>query len=683
MKKVLSIILVFCFIFTACPIAFSSEIQSSTETMLKQIKERIGDTSKYEEFNSSCNEYDGKTTYDFYWNTRKNDKYESLSISCNEIGIITSYYKSYSVYNNKPSINKISTDEALEKTSELVKKLNPSISDKLFLEQGNSSSELYSNGFNFRILRKENGIPVKNQGGQITVNENADEIVNFYISYDSDISFIPAENLISKDEAIKSYTDKLGLTAEYMSNYKDKTLTIIPCYVEKNTNHNKYINALTGEVYELTFEDGLRKEESANDSAVGGANLTYAALSDAEIKELDQMENLLDKSEALAIIKKNNLIAPPSGYEISNFSTYKDSYYNNYNSRITYRKENKNGYYGNISYNIDAETGDINSYNFSEYKENSNKTTINKQRAYDLLTNAVNSLGGKIAEEYVETDFYYPEKTNNYENTANITLTREVSGLLYRNDYISASINLQNGKLIRYNKNYTDKVFPSIDNLISKESATDTLFKNINYDIHYIIKDKTATPVYMFDDRKPMIIDGINDVMLNYSLEEEKDKIKKYIDIENHYAKEIINRLSEYNIGFDGNEFKPDTNIIQKDFISFINSVFYREENLYDDILYKRAMQNELIKEDEISPDSYVTRSDAAKFIIRALGLSMVAELDEIYAPVFNDVTENTGSVNILYGLGLIKGDGKGNYNPNAPITRAETAVIIYNYLTK
>ena len=94
-------------------------------------------------------------------------------------------------------------------------------------------------------------------------------------------------------------------------------------------------------------------------------------------------------------------------------------------------------------------------------------------------------------------------------------------------------------------------------------------------------------------------------------------------------------------------------------------------------------MQNELIKEDEISPDSYVTRSDAAKFIIRALGLSMVADLENIYSPVFNDITENIGSVNILYGLGLIKGDGKGNYNPKTPITRAETAVIIYNYLTK
>ncbi len=683
MKKIISILLTLCLIFSITPLVFSSEIQNSTETMLKQIKERIGDTSKYEDFNSSCSEYDGKTTYDFYWSTRKNDRYESFSLSCDSSGIITSYYKSYSAYNDKPSINKIPTDEALKKATELVKNLNPSIADKLYLEHSNNSYELFSNGFSFRIIRKENGIPVKNQGGQITVNENADEIVNFYISYDPDISFLPAENLINKDEAIKSYTENLGLTAEYRSNYKDKELTIVPCYVEKDSNYNKYINAQTGEIYELNFEDSLRKEESTNDSAAGAENLTSSMLSDAEIKELDQMENLLDKNEIISILKKTSLIAPPSGYEISNFSTYKNSYDNKYSSRISYRKEDKNGYFGNISYNIDAETGDINSYSFSEYNNNESKITINKQRAYDLLNNAVKSLGKKVVEEYTETDFYYPETKNNYENTANITLTREVNGLLYRNDYISASINLQNGKLIRFNKSYTDKEFPSVDNLISKDVATETLFKNIDYDICYIINGKTATPVYMFSDKKPIIIDSINNVMLNYSLEEEKEQTKEYSDINNHYAKDIINRLLEYNIGFEGDEFKPDTNIIQKDFISFLTSVFFQENNLYDDILYKRAVQNEIIKEDEINPDSYVTRGDAAKFIIRALGLSMVADLENIYSPVFNDVTENIGSVNILYGLGLIKGDGKGNYNPKTPITRAETAVIIYNYLTK
>ena len=396
------------------------------------------------------------------------------------------------------------------------------------------------------------------------------------------------------------------------------------------------------------------------------------------------MENLLNKNEIISILKKTKLIAPLSGYEISNFSTYKNSYDNKYNSRISYKKEDKNGYYGSISYNIDAETGDINSYNFSEHKNSKDRITINEQRAYDLLNNAVKTLGEKIIKEYIETDFYYPETKNNYGNTGNITLTREINGLLYRNDYISASIDLQNGKLIGYNKSYTEKDFPPVDSLISKDVATETLFNNIDYDIYYIISGKTATPVYMFSDKKPVIIDGIKNVMLNYLLEEEKEQIKKYNDIENHYAKDIINRLLEYNIGFEGENFMPDTNITQKDFISFITSVLLEGNNLYDNnTIYKKAIQNEIIKEDEINPDSYVTRSDAAKFITRALGLSIVAELKNIYVPIFNDVTENIGAVNILYGLGLIKGDGEGNYNPKTPITRAETAVIIYNYLTK
>ena len=67
----------------------------------------------------------------------------------------------------------------------------------------------------------------------------------------------------------------------------------------------------------------------------------------------------------------------------------------------------------------------------------------------------------------------------------------------------------------------------------------------------------------------------------------------------------------------------------------------------------------------------------------RTIGGEDFALLDGIYNNPFNDVTEGVGYVSILYGMGVFKGDGVGNFNPDRNITYAEAAIIIYNYLTR
>ncbi len=37
----------------------------------------------------------------------------------------------------------------------------------------------------------------------------------------------------------------------------------------------------------------------------------------------------------------------------------------------------------------------------------------------------------------------------------------------------------------------------------------------------------------------------------------------------------------------------------------------------------------------------------------------------------------------LLSAMGVLSGDGNGNFNPNREMTRAESIIMIYNYLTR
>ena len=69
--------------------------------------------------------------------------------------------------------------------------------------------------------------------------------------------------------------------------------------------------------------------------------------------------------------------------------------------------------------------------------------------------------------------------------------------------------------------------------------------------------------------------------------------------------------------------------------------------------------------------------------MVSALGYREVADIDGIYKPMFSDVSSNIGSISILAGMKVIGGDGNGNFNPGALLTRGDAAVILYNYLSR
>ena len=184
MKKLLSFLLSLSLCISAFPV-FGAEADEM-ENILLAVKERIPDTEAFEEFNSSVMENNGAKTYSFDWSSNKDELYKSMSVSVLDNGIITNYRfydDSINSYKLTPAINKLGYDEALIKAQKLVDDLNPSIKGEIKVINSNINESLFDNTYRFQLERVVNGVPVYNNTGNVTISENAEEIIRYNLNY--------------------------------------------------------------------------------------------------------------------------------------------------------------------------------------------------------------------------------------------------------------------------------------------------------------------------------------------------------------------------------------------------------------------------------------------------------------------------------------------------------------------
>ncbi|MDP4132485.1 MAG: S-layer homology domain-containing protein [Bacillota bacterium] len=689
MKKILAMILVISMIGTFSCFSFAEQNTEKLQSVLALVKGRIGSTDEYTQFESSYNSYDGIESYSFNWSNNADGAYSNLNVSANGEGIITNYsrYSSNDYQTNrKPSVNKMTADEALKKTHELINKLNPDLKDKVKLENSVDSESLYNDGFNFQIQRYENGIPVSNDRGFVSVSNDATKIMDYSIQYTEGLKFDKTEGVISKDAAKKAFDAKIGIKASWYTEYKDKTRTVYPAYMPNETNR-VYINALTGEKVEMpdTIHPYYAKGDRMTKEA---ASMDSGGFTGAELSEIDNVSGLLSKDEIIKLLKENKTLEYPKDLELNSFRTYKDYYAKDlYYTALSFANDPKDGKddYKYTEYEVNSKTGEIIRY-YTSYNERDIEK-FNAEKAKKSADKALTELAKDKAKEF-------SEGVNQYGN--NFVYTRNVQNLPYPDNCITIGISNE-GKVIGYNVDYSDITFPSVEKIISKEEASKKLFEQVDYNLMYIPtksdeklkRNDKAIIVYAFDEDKTSKIDAFTGKLLGYDSQEYKEEVKEYTDIEGHYAAEQIKTLFRFGIKFDGDKFKPDEVITQQEYLSLLIAAFMPGEMVTikradkPDDLYTKAKNYGLIKDGEIAPDSSVTRADAAKFMIRAMGIEEYAQLSNIYVCPFKDVTKLIGQISILGAMGIFKGDSEGNFNPDKNLTRADSAIVIYNFLSR
>lgn len=692
MKKIVALFLV-CLIMVSQNFAYANEQSDELKNVLEQIKDRIPSTDEYDEFSGSVNTYGDSKRYRFNWSKTEaeNGDYSSLNIQVNEEGIITSYnlYKD-SLYqkNNTASINRMPSDEVLEIAKEMLKKLNPDIAASLKLSKMQKTESLYGSEYAFKVQRYIDDIPVIGNEGSITVSADAKELIGFYINYTDNLKYTAWEHILSKEDAAKSFYQNFGMHLKYADDYSSGEKKIILQY-EPKKEYGIYISALDGSIIKQNDEDTYNRFFASDSTAnkeeyvAGGAQLT-----EAELKEIEKISGLISAADAEKLVRENDVISVDSNYVLVSTNLNRD--YRNkenyiYNLRFEKTESNELEKYAQIysvNVSLDAKTGKILSFNKNgKYTDEEN---IKPEEAKEKAENAVKVLASEHFGE--NPDFIFDEDN---ENKGYCRYIRYVNGIEYQSNYISVGVNLADGSINSYSIVFEENEFVSPEGVLTPEEAHQALFSCIDYSLWYLpLKTEDgykATSVYSSYENN-FTIDAFSGELLYSS---ESEELLPYTDISGHYAEDAINTLAKFGVGFSGGKFNPDENIKQQDYVALLNAAFsYSQPVIIGEKFdytrfYQTANNNGIVKKEEYAPESEINRMDAAVMLVRAIGAEDVAELETIFVPLFADVSNKKGYVAILNAMGVIKGDENGNYNPDNKLTRADAAIILYNYLSR
>ena len=631
--------------------------RENMQKILESVKQRVEIPSECSEFSSRTEEQYGEKVYNFTWNEKDGNK--SVNITCTADGVIINYsingFKSDDK-NNTPNLPKISESDAKKTAENFLKQINPDFPYEIKIDESNGS--IFGNGYTFYIKTYVNGVLFTNGNGSVNIDGTDGYVMGFDLGY-IQADFPSINNAISVDEAKKAYSDKLGLELVYCTYIDEDGNTVAyPVYTQEYS-YDKYINALTGDVVDVTnyrYFTGNKFESAKGDTADSG-------LTEQEIKELDNIDGLISRTALENKLKSNKLLSIPKNINTDNISLYK-----NYDDEYTYAVSMSNDKC-NIYTSVDAKTGEIKYY--SRWGEDDSEVKNNDD-------SALKTLAGDKAKEYK-----YDENSHLY--------VRYVNGIKVIGDYVNVTTN--NGVLTDFSMNYTDTEFPSIENAMSKEDAEKILFDAKDYSIvymqNYTDNTREIIPVYTIDTENINPFTGKFVDYQNKEITENASSKLEYSDIDGHYAEKYIKELAYYGIGFEGGEFKPNEKITQKDFLALLmsingNDIIVLKNNLEQaNWVYRNSAQNSIISEDERDDDAEVTREEAAVYMIRAIGAENYTKYNDIYVTPFNDVTENKGYIALLSAMGVLSGDGNGKFNPNREMTRAESIIMIYNYLTR
>lgn len=669
MKKIISLLLTFCFIAGAVPVMAAGDT-AELETVILSVKERIGNMEEYEEFYANERQgADGSVSYSLRWSDNT-EGYKSAYVNVTSNGTITSYSKSEEYRGETGAkIRNIDRTDILNKAQLLVNELNPHLLGELVLKDNSRFRSLWDLGYSFEVQRVVNGITVPECSGSVTVDEKGENITYFYFDYYQGAEF--EEGLvIHQSDAQKAFMEKSGLVLEYYKEYSEHETIAVPVYVFKDTQTK--ISAIDGSAFvPVKSYNGVLYRGETEDMAADKAEVVMnsamgATLSKTELGELDKISELLTKEEALKLIFDNPYIAIDSNTPLMSYNLNKEGE-NRYIGRFYFGEEHS-------QVSLDMKTGEVQSFYIYRYGDDK-ATAISEEKAEALKAEAAAYLAGEKFKEYK-----YEENSKGY--------IRYVNEIPFRQDTINVRVNTELGIINAYSISYSDCEFKSPENVISPNAAGKMLFSQMLYNVEYernVEGNKTFFRLVYDFESSFMRMDAFTGEISRTNGEDKP--FEGYTDISGHYAEDIINTLALYGIRTEGSEFTPDSEITQSDFAKLLSCIVRR----FDSILLKSdgseaatwLADNGIIDPETYIKDAPVSRLEAAKMTVRAIGGEDFAELKGIYNNPFKDVTKGVGYVSILYGMGVFKGDGAGNFNPERNITYAEAAIIIYNYLTR
>ncbi|HYE81155.1 MAG TPA: YcdB/YcdC domain-containing protein [Clostridia bacterium] len=712
MKRIISIIILTAILFSMLltgPVSAAEDSKVDLKKAIEIAKTAFGFDAKDHDFNSSYSEATtGRKLWYLNWNSTIAGKGSSISVTVDaSTGEIISMNKWEDSIVPAKRIPKYTREEALKVAEELLKKLHPDkLKDTELLDEyrNNLFRPVYSNDiYSFYFMRKIDGINFQDNGIQIQVDKNTLMVRNFNLDWDTVTPVPDSRKAISAAAAKKLYEEKLGLELAYQMIYPDPTgdPELILVYTEKNS--NRPIDAITGEIINQSYYGpmyGIQEKAAASISADSRAYVPTPQ----EQKVIDDSSKYISKEKAIEALMK--YITVDSKYKMDNSSLYGGYRSENatWNFSWSYTDKDKNTY-SYIYGAVDAVTGEVKNFSISSSEDERKPDStpkFTKEQCRDIAEKFLKEIqpakfsASEYREQYYQT---YMDLKN--VSSYNMNFIRKENGVSVPFNNLNVTVSAYTGRVTSFYMNWQNLDFPDAKGVISLEDAYRTLYAKHDlmlkyirlYDYNKYNENITIKLAYMLDNLYGMI-DAKSGQFIDYNGKPVKEEaLVTFTDIKGHKYENDIKLLIELGI-IDSAEskFNPDSKIQQKYFVKLLIKatqpeyypIPYAVSESSDDSYYERAIMQNILSKKDRNPEAVVTKIEASKMIVRALGIGFVADLGNIFNLDVKDAAsitpENKGYAAIAAALELVD-TSAGSYGPAAELTKAETAGMLVRFL--
>lgn len=675
-----------------CSIAFPTFAAESSnlEEAILNAKSKIEIPSSLSEFDSNIYTSDEGTYYNLTWNDEDNNT--RIEITVNDKGDIYSYYSSdRGKRDSSIRFSTYSGEELKNKAIDWLIRVNPDWVAELDIDNADTSGydSIYSDSVYIRFRRIKNGIEFLGNSVSITLSNRTGETLSMHSNWSYDDKIPATSDAIGTSAAGDEFFKLSPLELRYENIDGLAKLVYVP------TQPYIRINARQGG--EIVDEyDYLSKNESVTeDTMASGSNTSADRLTESELANIDEIDGLLSEASLEEIAKslKNTGLdaaeytgisyARGYGYYPKSGDKEKEDYFASLN--FIFNPKSENEYRGTVTLN--AKTGELirfYSYNWSEVKESKVGADEAKKSAETFIAEYSPDQHKKVKASATDEEVY---------SDYNLSFVRYENDIPYYANSISVGVSAETGHITSFSKNWDNEItFENSEGIIDMEAAENNFRSNIGFELSYVYDysqdTKKVELCYAAADKGSFMIDAHTGELTE--IYKEDNRIMP-TDISGHYAEKQILTLVDVGIIeiVDNNTlYRPD-DIITKGELGHLVSRLSYQYYPYDAATAEKMMRNLsiLIPEENFNADAAALREDGAVYIVRAAGYRDIAEISGIFNCTFNDAdkipAEKIGYISIAKGIGIVKGDENGCFNAGDSLTRADAAIMIYNYLAR
>ncbi len=617
-------------------------------------------------------------------------------------------------------------EEAAQRARSFLDKVLAGNEKVTFSDEGEES--LSAESYNFTGQVELNGLPSP-MTVSVRVRLSDGEVTRFWRGDVSDYAGAPGEATTSTtaDKARELLKTTLDLRLEYVLEWdgeeegeKKAVLRYLP-----NSTDEFYVDAATGELVNLTqLRSKLRQQYETGGAAnkfMAGAVMDSAAeevaptLTDTELEGVAKLEGVLDKEALDGKIKAWKELGLDK-YTLGSASYSVDRETGDVTARVSYARNSEEGIYRRYV-TVDAKTGELfGMYGSNPYRPALGDETSGEYKA--LLTDEKAQAKGEAflktlwPDQFAQTERYSEAEGESRAAEHSFTFAQKVNGYFFPGNSITVRVDGTDGSIMGFSKGFDQGVtFDSAEGLITREAALEVwcnsfpvelgymeipvaldlskefeLLRNAGYSYYNALK-----PGYALGDREIWYtgVDAKTGELTSPKAAQSEKMF--YDDLEGHWAKEILDELARYNVGWMGGKAQPDKALTQLDYIVLLasaNGYGYdpaEKENV--DYLYEFAYRQGLLTRAEREENRELTRSELIKMLLNSEGYGPVAQLSGIFRCDFTDAGEipeaDLGYAALAQGLGIVEGDAQGRYAPRRPALRSEAAVVLWKYMKR